>query len=192
MSQVRNIHIYIYIYKQPVAYKKILNQIFFISNRFYSNNTKHMRFANVFWNYLWEIYRTYIYIYISLEVIYDGCKAFEERRIEHSILKRSFQNQDLISITDVFFNINLFETSVGGIVCLQPDLLVISDLMTANNRNLILQRSFFCYLPVIRSNTVTKCLGKQRVWEAVKQCVIYGYVKDNSLACHIRSWTCKG
>ena len=60
---------------------------------------------------------------LEKKVIYDGCKTFEIRRIEHPVLKRALRKQDLTPASDTFQPEHIRD--IVGSVCKKKDLLVV-------------------------------------------------------------------
>ena len=78
----------------------------------------------------------------------------------------STENQTLSSETrhGTLFNLNLFVTSAVESICLKFDILFLWDFMLANNRKLILHRSFCSNLQIIRVISATKTAGLLLSW----------------------------
>ena len=94
------------------------------------------------------------------KVIYDGCKAFEARRIEHSILKRALQKQDLTSVLETFQPQEI--CNICSQVYLSKAGLAIHIIYTFANR--VLHKFFISDLKLIRINSKTKYRPGLNYW----------------------------
>ena len=97
------------------------------------------------------------------KVVYEDCKAVEARQIENSGLKLDPRKHDSISVPDTLQSEHVCSINSVGSVSPKPDLLVIRDHMTANNRKLVLQKSFSSNSLETHFNTVTNYVGLQQV-----------------------------
>ena len=93
------------------------------------------------------------------KVIYDGCKGFEARRVDHSIVKRACGNKTLPT-SQTLFRLDMF-VIFAGLACQKLGLLAILDHMVANNHKQTMLKSLLGSLLDSPVNFVTKYIDLQ-------------------------------